>query len=132
MKDNIININLQTSTSPVVQEVSQRNWISYGDANGEWNNLYPQFLIDLYYTSSITSAIINATSDMIAGEALVIEDEDERDEMTRVKLQNFINRANSNESLHEVIKKIAFDFKALSHLILYGAKIGLKSLKFTI
>ena len=111
MKDNIININLQTSTSPVVQEVSQRNWISYGDANGEWNNLYPQFLIDLYYTSSITSAIINATADMIAGEALVIEDEDERDEMTRVKLQNFINRANSNESLHEVIKKIAFDFK---------------------
>ena len=28
-----------------------------------------------------------------------------------LKLQNFMNNANSNETLHEVIKKVAFDFK---------------------
>jgi len=28
-----------------------------------------------------------------------------------VKLQNFMNNANSNETLHEVLKKVAFDFK---------------------
>ena len=61
MKDNIININLETSTSPTITEVRGRDWISYGDANGEWSNLYPQFLIDLYYSSSISAAIINAT-----------------------------------------------------------------------
>ena len=111
MKDNIININLETSTSPVVAEVRGRDWIEYGDANGEWRNLYPQFLIDLYYSSSISAAIINATAEMISAEDLIIEDEEERDLEARVKLQNFMDRANGNESLHEVLKKVAFDFK---------------------
>tara|TARA_R110002167_G_scaffold26746_1_gene91885 strand:- start:1683 stop:3485 length:1803 start_codon:yes stop_codon:yes gene_type:complete len=109
MKDNIININLETSTAPVVAEVRGRDWIEYGTE--DWRNLYPQFLIDLYYSSSITAAIINATSEMIAGESLIIEDEDDRELESRVKLQNFIDRANGNESLHEVLKKVAFDFK---------------------
>ena len=109
MKDNIININLETSTSPTVAEVRGRDWIEYGTE--DWRNLYPQFLIDLYYSSSISAAIINSTAEMIAGEALIIEDEDDRDLDARIKLQNFMNRANGNESLHEVIKKLAFDFK---------------------
>ena len=111
MKDNIININLETSTAPVVSESRGKEWISYGDANGEWSNLYPQFLIDLYYSSSITAAIVNATSEMIAGENLIISDEDDRDLEAKIKLQSFMDRANSNESLHEVIKKLSFDFK---------------------
>ena len=111
MKDNIININLETSTSPVIAEVRGKDWIEYGDANGDWRNLYPQFLIDLYYSSSITAAIVNSTAEMIAGENLIIEDEDDRDLEARVKLQNFMDRANGNESLHEVLKKVAFDFK---------------------
>jgi hypothetical protein len=109
MKDNIININLETSTAPIVQEVRGRDWIEYG--TDDWRNLYPQFLIDLYYSSSISAAIINATAEMIAGENLIIENDDDRDMEARIKLQNFMNRANGNESLHEVIKKVAFDFK---------------------
>jgi hypothetical protein len=109
MKDNIININLETSTSPVVAEVRGRDWIEYGTE--DWRNLYPQFLIDLYYSSSISAAIINATAEMISAEDLIIEDEDDRDLEARVKLQNFMDRANGNESLHEVLKKVAFDFK---------------------
>ena len=109
MKDNIININLETSTAPTVQEVRGRDWIEYGTE--DWRNLYPQFLIDLYYSSSITAAIVNSTSEMIAGEDLIIEDEEDRDLEARVKLQNFMDRANGNESLHEVIKKLSFDFK---------------------
>ena len=111
MKDSIININLETSTAPLVQEVRGKDYIEYGDANGEWRNLYPQFLIDLYYSSSITAAIINATSEMISGKDLIIEDEDDRDLEARVKLQNFMDRANGNETLHEVLTKVAFDFK---------------------
>ena len=109
MKDNIININLETSTAPIIQETRGKNYVEYG--TDDWRNLYPQFLIDLYYSSSITAAIVNATSEMIAGEALVIEDEDDRNLEARISLQNFMNRANGNESLHEVIKKISFDFK---------------------
>ena len=109
MKDNIININLETSTSPVVAEVRGRDWIEYGTE--DWRNLYPQFLIDLYYSSSISAAIINATAEMISAEDLIIEDEEDRDLEARVKLQNFMDRANGNESLHEILKKVAFDFK---------------------
>lgn len=109
--DKIVSIDLSTSTAPLVQEVRGKDWIEYGDANGEWRNLYPNFLIDLYYSSSITAAIVNATSEMISGEDVVITDEDDRDEEARVKLQNFMNNANSNETLHEVLKKVAFDFK---------------------
>ena len=109
--DKIISVDLSTSTSPLVTEVRGKDWISYGDANGEWSNLYPQFLIDLYYSSSITAAIVNATAEMISAEDLVISDEEDRDEEARVKLQNFMNNANGNETLHEVLKKVAFDFK---------------------
>ena len=111
MKDNIININLETSTAPLVTEVRGKEWISYGDATGEWSNLYPQFLIDLYYSSSISAAIINATAEMISGKDIIIEDEEDRDLEARVKLQHFLDRANSNETLHEVLVKASFDFK---------------------
>ena len=109
--DKIISVDLSTSTSPLVQEVRGKDYILYGDSNGEWSNLYPQFLIDLYYSSSITAAIVNATAEMISAEDLVISDEEDRDEEARVKLQNFMNNANGNETLHEVLKKVAFDFK---------------------
>jgi len=109
MKDNIINICLETETAPQVVEERGKDWISYGTEN--WANLYPQFLIDLYYNSSTQAAIINATAEMVAAENLVIENQEDRNIDARVKLQHFMDRANSNESLHEVIKKIAFDFK---------------------
>ena len=108
MKDNIISINLETSTAPVVQEVRGRDYIEYGTE--DWRNLYPQFLIDLYYNSSTHAAIINGTAEMIAGENLIATD-DETNLDAYVKLKKFMRNANSKESLHQVIKKVAFDFK---------------------
>jgi hypothetical protein len=107
--ENILSINLSTTTAPVVSETRGKEYISYGTE--EWANLYPQFLIDLYYNSSTQAAIINATAELIAGDGIVIEDEEARDLEAVVKLKKFFNSANSNESLDEVIKKIAFDFK---------------------
>jgi len=109
MKDTILSINLETSTAPIVQEVRGRDYIEYGTE--DWRNLYPQFLIDLYYSSSTHAAIINQTSEMIAGEDLVCEEEDAINLEAYVKLKKFLRHANSNESLHQVIKKVAFDFK---------------------
>ena len=106
--DKILSINLETSTAPIVQEVRGRDYIEYGTE--DWKNLYPQFLIDLYYNSSTHAAIINQTAEMIAGEDLVCE-EDEVNLESYVKLKKFLRHANSNESLHQVIKKVAFDFK---------------------
>ena len=109
MKDNLISIDLGTSTAPTVEESRAKDYISYSTEG--WNNLYPQFLIDLYYNSSTQAAIINQTAEMIAGEDIVIEDESERDLEAIVKLKKFFANANSNETLHEVIKKVSFDFK---------------------
>ena len=47
MKNNLISISLATATAPIVQEVRGKDWIEYG--TDELKNLYPQFLIDLYY-----------------------------------------------------------------------------------
>ena len=107
--ENILSINLSTSTAPTVTEERGKDWVNYG--TDEWENLYPQFLIDLYYNSSTQAAIINSTSELIAGEGLIIEDEEERDLESVVKLKQFFDSANSNETLDEVIKKISFDFK---------------------
>ena len=107
--ENILSVNLSTTTAPIVTEVRGKHWIDYGTE--DWANLYPQFLIDLYYNSSTQAAIINSTAELIAGENITIEDEGERDLEAVVKLKKFFNSANSNETLHEVIKKIAFDFK---------------------
>ena len=109
MKDSIISINLETSTAPVVQEVRGRDYIEYG--TDDWRNLYPQFLIDLYYNSSTHSAIIKQTAEMIAGEDIICTDEEEYNLDAYVKLKKFLRNANSKESLHQVIKKVAFDFK---------------------
>jgi len=108
MKDNILSINLETQTAPVVQEVRGKDYIEYGTE--DWKNLYPQFLIDLYYNSSTHAAIINSTAEMIAGQDLICEEEDYNLD-TYVKLKKFLRHANSKESLHQVIKKVAFDFK---------------------
>ena len=107
--ENIISVNLSTTTAPVVTETRGKDWIDYGTE--EWANLYPQFLIDLYYNSSTQAAIINATAELIAAEDLVIEDEEDIELEAVVKLKKFFNSANSNETLNEVIKKISFDFK---------------------
>jgi len=125
--ENILSVDLSSEISPVVEEVRGRDYIEYGTE--EWKNLYPQFLIDLYYNSSTHAAIINATSELIAGSDIVIDDEEEaqRNNLDRlVKLKNFFFHANGKETLHEVIKKVAFDFKLQGgfglHLIFNKAK----------
>ena len=106
-KKQILNIDFKAQTAPTIKEKMSSDWIEY---SGEgWINTYPNFLIDLYYSSSSNAAIINATSEMIAGEDIMIEDTDNVE--AESKLAQFMKNANGNESLHEVIRKCAFDFK---------------------
>ena len=105
--EKILSIDLATQTSPKVSEHQNKDWIEYG--TDDWANLYPQFLIDLYYNSSTHAAIINATRDMIAGEGIMCEEHEDIEKHT--KLKNFLNNANGQETLHDVIKKLAFDYK---------------------
>lgn len=130
MKDTILSVDLSTETSPVVQEVRGRDYIEYSDASGEWKNLYPNFLIDLYNTSSTHAAIVNTTSEMISGEDILVDENDNLEQF--VKLKKFFAQANGKETLHEVIKKIAFDFKLQGayalHIIYNKARTGISEI----
>ena len=105
--ETILSVDLSSETSPVVQEVRGRDYIEYG--TDDWKNLYPQFLIDLYYTSSTHAAIVNTTSEMIAGTDIIVDENDNLEQY--VKLKKFFANANGKESLHEVLKKVSLDFK---------------------
>ena len=126
--ENILSVDLSSETSPIVQEVRGRDYIEYGTE--EWRNLYPQFLIDLYYNSSTHAAIINTTAEMIAGEDIVVEESENLEQF--VKLKKFFAEANGKESLHEVIKKLSFDFKLQGafaiHIIWNKAKTEISEL----
>jgi len=107
-KESILNVNFETQTAPIIQEAMGKDFIEYGTEN--YRNLYPQFLIDLFYNSSTHAAIVSTVSDMVAGESITVEESDNLD--AYVKLKRFLAQANSKgESLHSIVKKIAFDFK---------------------
>jgi hypothetical protein len=107
MKNTIGHIKLESDISPKVMEVSNKDWVEYG--NEEWRNLYPQFLIDLYYGSSTHASIINATAEMVAGQSIEVTDTEDLNNLVKVK--QFFANVNSNETMHDVVKKISFDYK---------------------
>jgi len=107
MKERLININLTNEVQPKSIEVNGADWIGYGD--GEYKNNYPQYLIDLYNNSATNSAIINATSAMIAGEDFICEDS--KDLTQYVELKKFLAAVNGQETAHELFVKLAFDLK---------------------
>ena len=103
----ISSIDLAQDLSPEIYEASNGEWIEYG--NQDWQNTYPLFLIDLYQNSSTHSAIINATAEMIAGKEIIAEEGTDTNNLAA--LNSFINNPNSKETLHDLVKKLALDFK---------------------
>ena len=54
-KQRLLNVNLETQIAPVIKEAMGKDYIEYGTE--DYRNLYPQFLIDLYYRSSTHAAV---------------------------------------------------------------------------
>ena len=111
MADKVLAVNLETQTAPRIRETASKEWVLFGTEDNE--NLYPQFLVDLYYNSSTHASIINSTAEMIAGQDIECEETDNLAAYT--KLKKFMANANGKETMHQIVKKLAFDFK------LYGA-----------
>jgi len=106
----IMSVHLAQATAPKIHESIGQDWILFGE--GGYENLYPQFLIDLYYNSSTHAAIVNATAEMIAGEDIILDIEEENlSPENLVELNQFLLNINNKETLHELIKKVAFDLK---------------------
>jgi hypothetical protein len=108
-KERLLQVYLQQQTAPKITEANGQDWILYGD--GEYKNMYPQFLIDIYNSSATHSAIVNATSAMISGKEIVIEDQG-NNLGTYVELKKFLANINRHgHTAHELIEKISFDLK---------------------
>ena len=108
-KNRLLQVYLQQQTAPKITEHAAENWVSYGD--GEYRNYYPQFLIDIYNSSATHSAIINASSAMISGGEILIE-EDGGNLSAFVQLKKFLASVNRNgDTAHELVTKLSFDLK---------------------
>ena len=77
------------------KENAEEGFIKYGA-----NNLYPNYLIDLYNHSTIHASSVNAIVEAIRGEGLVTEDE---------SVLDFANK--SGESWNDIYNKVAIDIK---------------------
>lgn len=95
-------INFSEYNIPTIKESYGKDWVEYGD-----DNLYPQYLIELYNGSSIHSAIVKGVSAMIYGEGLDATDKDESDEKREswLKLQSLLHKS------PDALKRLSFDLK---------------------
>ena len=92
-------VNLSTYTSPKIKEVSNRDWISYGEDNN-----YFQYLIDRYNGSPTNNAIINAVSSMIYGKGLDATNSNKKPDQYAQMVSLFDN---------DSVRRLAYDLKLM-------------------
>lgn len=92
-------VNLSTYTSPKIKEVSNREWISYGEDNN-----YFQYLIDRYNGSPTNNAIINAVSSMIYGKGLDATNSSKKPDQYAQMLSLFDN---------DSVRRLSYDLKLM-------------------
>ncbi len=108
MKNRLSQVYLEQQTAPKIVESDRTDWVEFGE--GEYRNQYPQFLIELYNSSATHSAVVNATSEMIAGQEVVIDEDGDLTSSVELK-QFFANINGKGGSVEELLKKTAFDLK---------------------
>ena len=87
---------------PIEKQKTGQNWISWGD-----DNAYPQFLIGLYYNSSIHQGIVNSKVKYIASSGLDAQTND------LPKWELIKKNGNAPFSLDEISLMVAKDFELL-------------------
>ena len=96
-------IHLAEFNLPAVTETANKDWIQFGT-----DNMYPQYLLELYNGSSINNAIIKGVSAMIYGEGLEATDRQDSDEHKEqwLRLTSLLGH-----SQKDLLKCLAFDLK---------------------
>ena len=92
-------IQLNTYTSPIVQEVDGEAWISYGEYNDHF-----QFLIDRYNGSPTNSACINGVSQQIYGKGLNATDSNRKPNEYAQMVSLFKK---------DIVRKLCYDLKLM-------------------
>ena len=97
---------LKQVITPKAYESNGDGWVNYG-IELPYKNLYPQFLIEMYNSSATHRAITDAASSYIAGNGILIEDND--DILGTSKLNLLLKNINSKETIEELLDKVAKD-----------------------
>ncbi len=85
---------------PLFQEKTGRDWVDYG-----FDNLYGDYLRDLYLGSSIQTAAVNGISEMIYGDGLDATDREEKPDQW-LKTQRLLEQSDEN-----ILRQLCFDLK---------------------
>ena len=96
-------IKLSHYNIPHLIEDNKNDWISFGE-----DNLYPNYLLDLFLGSAINGALVKSIGAMIYGEGLAATDADESDEKKESYLRLTELLHNSDD---DVLKDLALDLK---------------------
>ena len=91
---------LPTHELPLFREQVGRDYVSYG-----YDNLYGDYLRDLFLGSSIQSAVVNGVSEMIYGEGLDATDREEKPDQW-LKTQRMLEQSD-----HHILRQLCFDLK---------------------
>ena len=88
---------------PHIVEKTNQDWVSFGE-----DNLYPNYLLELFLGSAINGALIKSIGAMIYGEGLAATDADENEatKESYLKLNGLLH-----DSPDDVLKDLAMDLK---------------------
>ena len=102
-KENFSVINYTDQEIPVFREKQGQKFVTYGA-----DDMYGDYLRDLFISSSTNGAIINGVADMIFGGGLDATDKDESDEKREqwLRLQDLLRKSDD-----DLLQKVAFDLK---------------------
>jgi len=101
MKKNLSLIELSHYNIPHIVEKTNQDWVSFGE-----NNLYPNYLLELFLGSAINGALVKSIGAMIYGEGLAATnaDESEATKESFLKLNTLLE-----DSPEDVLKDLAMD-----------------------
>ena len=102
MKQFLNAIDLPTHELPLFEESPGEDYVLYGH-----DNMYPDYLRDLYLGSSLQTAVVNGISEMIYGEGLDATDREEEPKKAQwLKLQGLLDSSEDN-----LLRRMSLDLK---------------------
>jgi len=92
---------------PLIKESRQYEWVIYGE-----DNLYPEYLKDMYNSSPTHNAIVKTKAHMVVGEGYTVDETflDEKQKIDALKILNDIEREKWDLSLdYQIYGAMAFE-----------------------
>ena len=102
-------VTLAAHKVPEFKEEASKEWVIYG-TDAPWRNRYPDYLLHLFNRSAKHYAIVNGKVDYIVGNGWSV-DGSGLTTVNLARLQKFINEPNPDETLNEILAKVAVDLE---------------------